>query len=199
MPALSSAEDVLATELKEIYSAERQLSRFIPRIAKKVTSERLREMLEQRRERGASLIEQLDETFSELEVGKGRLKNLAAEGLLEDINEHLNEIDNDKLLDPVLLAAVQKLEHYCIAAWGAAASMGRLLEARSVVQTMEKVLEEGKRFDQEMTELAESEINPQILAGEEDEEEAQEEEGESASSHRSSSRSSRGKSSRRSH
>ena len=179
MPAPRSAQEILTTELKEIYSAEQQLSRAIPRLAKRVSSERLREMLQQRREQGATLLEELDRAFEEMEVRRGRAKNVAAEGLIEDVNQHLEEIQDERLLDPVLLASVQKIEQYCIAAWGTARSLGRLLGQERVVQAMERVLEEGKRYDEEMTRLAEEEVNPAMLEAEEGEEE-QEEEGQQA-------------------
>jgi len=170
MPIPRSPEDLLTTELKEIYSAERQLTRALPKLQKQIASERLREMLNKRRDQGTALIEQLDEIFEEMEVSKGRVKNVAAEGLLEDMNQHVEEIKEEKLLDPVLLASLQKVEHYCIAAWGTAASMGRLLGQQAVVKTMERILEEGKQFDSEMTELAEQEVNPAMLSEEEKEE-----------------------------
>ncbi len=177
MPSLRSPEDMFATELKEIYSAERQLSRVIPRLSKKVSSERLREMLEQRQEQAAQLIERLDEALEEMEVAKSRLKNVAAEGLLEDVTHHLEEIENERLVDPLLLASVQKIEHYCIAAWGTARAMGELLGEEKVVETMERVLEEGKRFDDQLTKLAAEEINPRMLEGEDEEESEEEEQG----------------------
>jgi ferritin-like metal-binding protein YciE len=171
MPMMRSPGDLLATELKEIYSAERQLSRALPRLAKKVQSGRLREMLEERREQGAILIERLDDTLEQMQVSKSRQKNVAAEALIEDMTQHMEEVDNDMLLDPLLLASVQKIEHYCIAAWGTAAAMGRLLGQDKVVKTMEQVLNEGKRFDEQMTELAEQELNPRMLDGGEEAEE----------------------------
>ena len=175
MPAPRSPEDLLTTELKEIYSAERQLTRALPKLQKQVASERLREMLNKRRDQGTALIEQLDEIFEEMKVSKGRHKNVAAEGLLEDMNQHVEETKEERLLDPVLLASLQKVEHYCIAAWGTAASMGRLMGQQAVVETMEKVLEEGKQFDNDLTELAEQEVNPAMLDEGEDQE--QEDEG----------------------
>jgi ferritin-like metal-binding protein YciE len=176
MPVPRSPEDLLTTELKEIYSAERQLTRALPKLQKQIASERLREMLNKRRNQGTALIEQLDEIFEEMEVSKGRVKNVAAEGLLEDMNQHVEEIKEEKLLDPVLLASLQKVEHYCIAAWGTAASMGRLMGQQAVVETMEKVLEEGKQFDNDLTELAEQEVNPAMLDGGEDQEQEDEDE-----------------------
>jgi ferritin-like metal-binding protein YciE len=170
MPAPRSPKDILATELKEIHSAERQLSRAIPKMSRKIQSEALKQALERRKEQGANLIEALDEALEQMGVTKARPKNVAAEGLLEDLNEHMEEIQDPKLLDPVLLAGVQKLEHYCIAAWGTARSMGRLLGEQRVIETMERVLEEGKALDEELTRLAEEELNPAMLESGEDQE-----------------------------
>jgi ferritin-like metal-binding protein YciE len=164
MPAVRSPEELLGIELKAIHSAERQLSRALPRLKKQVSSESLAQMLDTRLEQGEVLIEEIEGILEEMETTKARPKNLAAEGLIEDLNQHLELIDNEKLIDPVLLASIQKVEHYCIAAWGTAASMGRLLEAPKVVKTMERVLGEGKTFDEEMTKLAELEVNPAMLA-----------------------------------
>ncbi len=178
MAALRSAEDLFQTELKEIYSAERQLSRALPKLMKKVSSEQVRQMLDQRREQAATLLEQLDEAFDEMEVTKGRPKNIAAEGLIDDANQHIEQSDDERFLDPLLIASMQKIEHYCIAAWGTAASMGRLLGQEKVVETMERVLEEGKRFDEEMTRIAEEDVNPRMLAdGEGEDEESSSAEG----------------------
>ena len=182
--ALKSPMDLLTQELKEIYSAERQLSRAIPKLAKTVQSQRLREMLERRREQGGTLIEAIDEALEEIGTTKSRPKNPAMEGLLEDVNEHVDEIKNEAMLDAALLASIQKIEHYCIAAWGTAKSMGNLLGQEKVVEAMERALEEGKRYDEEMTQLAETEVNQAMLgegeqgkvAGEQEAKEEEEEE-----------------------
>ena len=182
--ALKSPMDLLTQELKEIYSAERQLSRAIPKLAKTVQSQRLREMLERRREQGGTLIEAIDEALEEIGTTKSRPKNPAMEGLLEDVNEHVDEIKDEAMLDAALLASIQKIEHYCIAAWGTAKSMGNLLGQEKVVEAMERALEEGERYDEEMTQLAETEVNQAMLgegeqgkvAGEQEAKEEEEEE-----------------------
>ncbi|MBV8535411.1 MAG: DUF892 family protein [Alphaproteobacteria bacterium] len=195
MTALRSPEDMFTTELKEIHSAERQLSRAIPRMSKKVSSQRLREILEQRLEQGEALIEKLEDALDEMEAPKARPKNIAAEGLIDDVNQHLEDVEDERLIDPLLLASVQKIEHYCIAAWGAARSMGELLGNDEVVKTMEEVLKEGKELDDEMTKLAEEEINPKMMSGAEEEGEGEEEESnESGGSKGRATRSGRGKS-----
>lgn len=163
MPSPRSAEDILTTELKEIYSAERQLTRMIPKLSKRVQNPQLKEMLDARKQQAETLIEELDEAFDEMEISKARPKNVAAEGLLEDINQHLEEIQDDRLLEPVLVAGIQKLEHYCIAAWGTARSMGKLLDEDRVIRSMGRVLDEGKELDEQLTRLAEEELNPMMM------------------------------------
>ena len=177
MPTLRSPEDLLAMELKQIHSAERQLSRALPRLARQVDSDRLREMLDRRREQGAGLIERIEDALEEMQTSKARQKNIVAEALIEDVNEQLGDIEEDALIDAFILAGVQKTEHYCIAAWGTAAALARLLDEDEIVQTMEQALDEGKRFDEEMTKLAEEDINPRML-DEEEEDAAEDEEDE---------------------
>lgn len=169
--ALKAPQDLLTQEIKEIHSAERQLSRAIPKLAKAVSSEKLREMLQRRKEQGAILIESLDEALEEMEVSKARVKNVAMEGLIEDATQHVDEINDEKMLDAALIGAVQKVEHYCIAAWGTARAMGELFGQPKVVEAMQTAIDEGKRYDEEMTQLAQSEVNPAMLDSGDDEDE----------------------------
>lgn len=172
---LKEPQDLLAQELKEIYSAERQLSRALPKLGKAVPSDRLGVMLERRRERGSQLMEAIDDALEEMNTTKARKKNVAVEGLIDDANAHADEIKDEAMLQAAILGSLQKIEHYCIAAWGTSASLGRLLRQPKVVEAMERTLEEGKRFDEELTQLAENEINPAMLGEGEQSEDDQEE------------------------
>jgi ferritin-like metal-binding protein YciE len=167
--------DLLVLELQEIYSAESQLARAAPRFLKAVESERLQQMLEQRMEQGAQLIEDLDNAFEEMEQSPGRKKNVAAEGLINDLREHMQEIAEGPALDSVLIAGIQKLEHYCIAAWGTSRSLAQAAGVEAVVKSMERALKQGKQLDEQLTQLAEQDITPALMA-EEDADEASDEE-----------------------
>ncbi|HVY82689.1 MAG TPA: DUF892 family protein [Steroidobacteraceae bacterium] len=158
-------------ELQEIHSAENQLSRALPRLTKAVQSEQLQEMVERRQEEGERVLEEVAAALEELEESPGRRKNSAAEGLINSAREHTQEIQPGPALDAVLIGAVQKTEHYCIAAWGTARSLAQTAGERTAVKAMERALKEGKRYDEELTELAESEINPQLMPQEASEEE----------------------------
>lgn len=172
------ATELLLLELQEIHSAENQLSRMLPRIIKAAESEKLQQMLEERQQQGERLIQELESVFDEMEQSPGRKKNVAAEGLINDMREHVQEIEQGPALDAVLIAAIQKTEHYCIAAWGTARSLAQAVGEETTVEAMERALEEGKTMDEQLTQLAEQEITPQLLAAEEAEEEDEEAAGE---------------------
>ena len=100
--------EVLVTELQEIHNAETQLSRVLPRLAKAVESEALREKLEERLAQGEQLIQDVETCLEGLDESPGRKKNVAAEGLINDAREHVQEIEAGPALDTVLIGAVQQ-------------------------------------------------------------------------------------------
>jgi ferritin-like metal-binding protein YciE len=110
MPALRSREDLLVTELKEIHSAERQLWRTIPKFSREVRSDHVRQVLDKRRDQGATLIERLEDIFDEMNVRNVRQKYVAMEGLIEDADQQVEKFREEKLFDPVVLASLQKID-----------------------------------------------------------------------------------------
>ena len=158
------ASELLVLELQEIHSAESQLARVLPRLSKAVESEKLRQMLDRRLSEGERVLEEVDAALEQMEVSPGRKKNIAAEGLINDAREHVLEIEAGPALDAVLVAALQKTEHYCIAAWGTARSLAEATGQKSAAKAMERALQDGKRLDEQQTQLAESELTPALLS-----------------------------------
>jgi ferritin-like metal-binding protein YciE len=173
-----TCNELLVLELQEIHSAENQLARVLPRLMKSVESEKLQKLLQQREEQGGRLIEEIEAALEEMDESPGRKKNVAAEGLINDAREHVQELEQGPALDGVLIAAIQKTEHYCIAAWGTARSLAQADGQKSIVRSMENALEEGKKLDQQLTPLAEEEITPALMSGESASEDSSEDEGE---------------------
>jgi ferritin-like metal-binding protein YciE len=157
------ATELLVIELQQIHSAETQLSRVLPRIAKAVDSDAVRKRLEDRLSQGDRLLQEVEGALEELDVSPGRKKNVAAEGLINDVREHIQEIEAGPALDAVLIAGIQKTEHYCIAAWGTAKALGQATSQKTVVKAMEQALKEGKAYDEDLTQLAEREIMPAMM------------------------------------
>jgi ferritin-like metal-binding protein YciE len=121
-------------------------------------------MLEQREEEGERIIEGVEASFAELEESPRRRKNVAAEGLINDAREHVQEIEEGPALDAVLIGDIQKTEHYCIATWGTARTLAQAMKQKTAVRTMERALKEGKTLDEELTQLSETEITPALLS-----------------------------------
>jgi ferritin-like metal-binding protein YciE len=159
-----SGSELVVLELQEIHSAETQLSRVLPRLAKAVDSETLREMIEERLTEGETLIADVEAALEQVEASPGRKKNVAAEGLINDAREHVQEIEAGPALDTVLIGAIQKTEHYCIAAWGTVRALAQATGLQDAAKAMERALQEGKAYDERLTELAEKEITPALLA-----------------------------------
>jgi ferritin-like metal-binding protein YciE len=173
-----TVEDLLIMELQQIHSAETQLARQLPRLSKAVEAATLREMLDERLEEGERIIGEVESALDELEESPGRRRNVAAEGLINDAREHIQEIERGPALDSVLIGSIQKTEHYCIAAWGTARALAQALEEEAAARAMDRALEEGGKYDEKLTQLAEKEITPALLSQESQSEEMEEEEDE---------------------
>lgn len=176
--AAPDGTELLALELQQIRTAESELSRVLPSLAQAVESEELKELLELREQQGKRILGELDAALDEFEEEPSQKKNPAAEGLIEAAQEQVREIEEGPALDAALIAGIQKVEHYCIAAWGTARSLAKATGHKTTVRAMEQELKDGKRLDEKLTELAEKEITPALLSEELEDEERSEEGGE---------------------
>jgi ferritin-like metal-binding protein YciE len=175
------AGDLLILELQEIHSAETQLARQLPRLSKAVESAALREMLDERLEEGERIIGDIENALEEIEASPGRRRNVAAEGLINDAREHVQEIERGPALDSVLIGSIQKTEHYCIAAWGTARALAQALQQKTAASAMDRALKEGGQYDEKLTELAEKEVMPALMSQEPESGEMEEEDSEDES------------------
>jgi ferritin-like metal-binding protein YciE len=177
------ARELLVLELQQVHSAESQLARVLPRLSKAAQSQALRDLLDERLEEGERIVKEVESALDELDESPGRRKNAAAQGLIEDVREHAQEIEQGPALDSVLIAGIQKTEHYCIAAWGTARSLAQAVEEKTTVTAMQRALKEGGQLDERLTKLAEEEITPELLSGKESGEQgADDQEGDDGSS-----------------
>jgi ferritin-like metal-binding protein YciE len=155
----------LVLELQQIHSAETQLARQLPRLSKAAQSDTFREMLDERLQEGEQIIKDIESALDELDESPGRRRNVAAEGLINDAREHVQEIERGPALDCVLIAAIQKTEHYCIAAWGTARALAQAVGKKEAASAMSRALKEGGQYDERLTEFAEKEVTPALLSG----------------------------------
>jgi ferritin-like metal-binding protein YciE len=155
-------EDVMLLEMKEIYSAEKQLSTALPKLSRVIENTSIRDAFAERQERAETLLRDLDRCFDVLETSPGRKKNIVAEALIADAQEHAQEIEAGAALDAVLVGAMQKTEHYCIAAWGTVRALAESLGDDEIADVMQRVLDEGEAYDQRLTECTMEELMPDL-------------------------------------
>lgn len=153
-------KDLYIDELKDLYSAENQLVKALPKMSKAASSDELRQGFEEHLEQTRGHVERLEEIFRSLgESPKGK-KCVGMEGLVKEGSEVMEEDFEDAVMDAALIGAAQRVEHYEIAAYGTASEFAKILGESEHVSLLEETLQEEKETDEKLTKLAE-EINPQ--------------------------------------
>ncbi len=170
--AIETGQHLLAKELHDVHSAEQLLSKALPRFSKKVSSEEVREKLKERLKDSEEILEATERALTEIAVKTGRKRSHAVEALIEDAKQVTGQMESEDVCDATLIAEMQKIQHYCLAAWGTIAAHARENNQQSLVDVMERALAHGKQFDRELTQLAETAINPRIFARREREDRA---------------------------
>jgi len=169
---MDSLADLLQDELKDIYDAEKQLTKALPKLAKKATNEQLREALESHLQETEGHIERLEQIFEQMEMPARGKKCEGMQHLIAEGNEMIGDAEEDGTRDAVMIAAVQKTEHYEIATYGTIRTWANLLGKSDIASILEETLEEEKAADEKLTSIAESFVNEQAAQeGADDEEE----------------------------
>jgi ferritin-like metal-binding protein YciE len=150
--------DLYIDELRDIYSAETQLVKALPKMAKAATSDELRSGFEEHLEQTRGHVSRLEQIFEDLDEKPSGKKCAGMEGLVKEGGEMIkNEFEGD-VKDAGLIGAAQRVEHYEIAAYGTVRAFAELLGDRNAVDLLSQTLEEEKETDKKLTQLA-GEIN----------------------------------------
>jgi ferritin-like metal-binding protein YciE len=168
---VKNLRDLLLLELRDIYSAEKQLVKALPKMAKVASNEELQEAFEQHLEQTQVHVERLDQIFEGLDETSRGDKCGAMEGLIEEAQKLVDEEMPPAVLDAALIAAAQRIEHYEIAAYGSARTFAEILDEDEAADLLGETLAEEKETDERLTELAESIVNADAEEDEEEEEE----------------------------
>src|SRR5215212_2652607 len=116
--AVKTVQDLFVEELRDIYHAERQITKALPRMAKAASNPELKQAFELHLEQTKGQIERLDQVFEQLDLPKRAKKCEAMEGLLEEARSTMEEIEDESVLDVGMIINAQKVEHYEIAGYG---------------------------------------------------------------------------------
>ena len=165
MANISTLNELFVEEIRDLYDAEKQLTKALPKMAKAATSEELRAAFEEHLQQTEGHVERLEQIFDSMgEKAAGR-KCAAMAGLVREGDEIASETEAG-VRDAGLIAAAQKVEHYEIAGYGSARTHAELLGKEEAVRLLDETLEEEKETDEKLTELAESVANPAAMDAE---------------------------------
>jgi ferritin-like metal-binding protein YciE len=146
--AMETLEDLLEEQLKDLFSAENQLLKALPKMAKRAASPKLKKAFEQHTEQTRQHVERLRDVAERLEIKLSGKTCKAMEGLVKEGQEVLEEDGAGPLIDAALVAAAQRVEHYEISAYGTVRAMAEQLGEKQVAKLLQKTLDEESAADE---------------------------------------------------
>jgi len=176
---IETLEQLLIHELGDLYDAEKQIVKALPKMAKKVQSEQLREAMEYHLDQTKNQVSRLEEVFQALSIKPRAIKCAGMQGLIKEGDEFLKESARSQVGDAGIIGMSQKIEHYEISSYGTACAHASQIGASEVVRLLEETLKEEKETDKKLTQIAERQVNQeakQISQGGAEQEEQEEKE-----------------------
>jgi ferritin-like metal-binding protein YciE len=162
--SVESLEKLLVHELKDLYSAEKQILQALPKMAKAATSPELKKAFQTHERQTQEQVKRIEKIFDDgLEGSPAGKKCKGMEGLIEEGKEILQEEMPDLVRDAALIGAAQKVEHYEMAAYGTAREMAERLGLKSAARLLQQTLDEEGETDKLLTAIAQR-VNPQAEA-----------------------------------
>lgn len=153
---IKTLHDLFVHELSDVHSAERQMAKALPRLARASDNSDLVAAFQMHLEETTAQIERLDQVVELLDIRLKRIKCAAMEGLVEESKEVIDSIEKGSLRDAALIGGAQKVEHYEIASYGTLCALARQLGYEDAGKLLLQTLEEEKATDEKLTVLAEA-------------------------------------------
>jgi ferritin-like metal-binding protein YciE len=155
-----SLKELYIDELRDLYNAETQLVKALPKMAKAASNDQLREAFENHLRETSEHVSRLEQIFEQLGEKASGKKCLGMEGLVKEGSETMKEDYEGEVMDAAIIGAAQRVEHYEMAGYGTVKALAELLGENEHVSLLEQTLEEEKQADEKLTELS-AEINSQ--------------------------------------
>jgi ferritin-like metal-binding protein YciE len=179
MASAGTLHDAFIDELRDVYHAERQITKALPKMIKATSSDELRQAFENHLEETKAQISRLEEVFQSLDEPVKAKKCDGMAGIIEEGKSAMEEDFDDNTMDAALIASAQRVEHYEMAAYGTLVAWAEAMGHTEAAELLQTTLDEEKAADEKLTELADGGINREAAAGaggEQDEEDDEEEE-----------------------
>jgi ferritin-like metal-binding protein YciE len=155
---MDSLNELFVDQLKDLYSAEKQLVKALPRLAKRASNPALKAAFTGHLKETENHVQRLEMIGQSIGAKLSGKKCAAMEGLVEEGKEILEEDGEDAVIDAALIGAAQRVEHYEIAAYGTVRAAARILGYDKVVNLLQSTLDEEGAADKKLTQIAESEV-----------------------------------------
>ena len=163
--ALDTMQELLCEELRDLYNAEQQLVKALPKMASAVSTPSLQDALQDHLVETEGHVRRLEQIFEVLDHKAAGKKCKGMEGLIEENKEMLEEDAEPEVLDAGLIVGCQKVEHYEIAGYGSVVTFAKLLGDQESARLLAQTLNEEERTDKLLSQIAESSINVQAAQG----------------------------------
>jgi ferritin-like metal-binding protein YciE len=160
---LDTLEKLYISELRDLYSAENQLLKALPKMAKGASSPELKDAFERHLEQTKGHVERLEQLFEQLDESPKGKTCQAMKGLIEEGSEILKEEGEDSVLDAGMIVAAQKVEHYEIASYGSVRTFANLLGQDEAARLLQSTLDEESETNEILNGLAETVVNQEAL------------------------------------
>ena len=164
MAADKDLNELFLDTLKDIYYAEKQILKALPKMAKAAQSEKLAAAFEKHQEETEGQVDRLEQIFELLGKPARGKKCDAIEGIIEEGKEIMQEYKGTSALDAGLLSAAQAVEHYEISRYGTLKAWATKMDLKQAVKLLDQTLSEEKKTDELLTKVAESEVNYEAAA-----------------------------------
>ena len=161
--SLDTLEKLYISELRDLYSAETQLVKTLPNMAKGASSPELKDAFEQHLEQTKGHVERLEQLFQQFDESPKGKTCRAMKGLIEEGSEILKEEGEESVLDAGLIVAAQKVEHYEIASYGSVRTFANLLGENEAAKLLQSTLDEESETNEILNQLAENIVNQEAL------------------------------------
>jgi ferritin-like metal-binding protein YciE len=162
---LNNLDDLLIEELQDLYSAENQLVKALPKMAKAASNDSLRRAFEEHLEQTKGHVNRLEQVFEDLGQKAKSKKCQAMEGLIEEAGEFLSESAEPSVRDAGMITCAQKVEHYEIAGYSSVRTWAQQLGHQQAARLLQQTLDEEGAADKKLTQIAERMSNPQAAVG----------------------------------
>ena len=163
---IATLRDFYVEELRDLYSAENQILKALPKMAQAATSPELRKAFEDHLEETRVHVERLETIFNDLDASPKGKHCKAMEGLIAEADETLKEEMPDAVKDAALIAAAQRIEHYEMAGYGCVRTYARVLGEDDAAELLNETIQEEGASDEKLTEIAEGSVNEEATVGE---------------------------------